>query len=335
MTYTLGQARKRLQASIHAYGVLDVRDAVNRAVEALAGLSGWECLRQVVRISSAGPCFTLPQGAAGLVRACVNGKPTTVRGQDFRFMHSGPGDIDMSNPPFGFSTVPPRNILDLGFRPVMVEPERPFRIFAVSDGTDPQPDVTVRGVGPDGRYAEASVHVYGRRVTDDLGAVVSGCDPADAVVDDHAFQVVESVVLDDSCTDYFTLYAEDADTCDRFPVAVYHPEVKNPRFRRYSVPGIGPGQPVDLLVETRIAPLPLVRDSDQLPFEGIDPVEWMINYNWCMKAGEVDKAEKFKMQAVQWLKSNEVANDTVQTQVVINSVYENSMGEVSADAFNI
>ena len=28
MTYTLGQLKKRLHASIHAYGVTDVRDAV-------------------------------------------------------------------------------------------------------------------------------------------------------------------------------------------------------------------------------------------------------------------------------------------------------------------
>lgn len=335
MIYTLGQAKKRLQASIHAYGVIDVRDAVNRAIEALAGLSGWECLRQVIRLSSVGPCFTLPQGSMGLVRACVNGRPTTVRGQDFRFMHSGPGDIDMANPPFGFSKVSPRNILDLGFKPVMVEPERPFRIFAVSDGTDPQPDIVVQGVDPEGRYIESSVHVYGKLVVDDLGATVSGCDPADAIVNDKFFQAITAVVLDESCSDYLTLYAEDAETYDRFPIAVYHPEVKNPKFRKYSIPGVGPDQPVDLLVETRVTPLPLVRDSDQFPFEGLDPVEWMINYNWCMKSGEVDKAEKFKVQAVQWLKSNEVANDTVQTQIVINSVYENSMGEVSNDAFNI
>ena len=279
MTYTLGQAKKRLQASIHAYGVIDVRDAVNRAVEALAGLSGWECLRQVIRISSVGPCFTLPQGSAGLVRACVNGRPTTVRGQDFRFMHSGPGDVDMANPPFGFAVVPPRNVLDLGFKPVMVEPERPFRIFAVSDGTDAQPNVIVQGVDTDGRYVESSVGVYSKLVVSDLGAVVSGCDPEDAVVDSKFFQAITAVVLDESCADYLTLYAEDAETYDRFPIAVYHPEVKNPKFRKYSIPGVGPDQPVDLLVETRVSPLPLVRDSDQLPFEGLDPVEWMINYN--------------------------------------------------------
>ena len=86
MQYTLGQAKKRLAASCNAYGQNDLRDLINNAIQALAGMTGWECLRKVLRFSSAGPGFVLPQGCAGLVRACVNGRPTTVRGQDFRFI---------------------------------------------------------------------------------------------------------------------------------------------------------------------------------------------------------------------------------------------------------
>lgn len=335
MRYTLGQAVKRLSASSGAYGVTDVRDAINRAIEALAGMSGWECLRQVFRVSSVGPCFTLPQGSAGLVRVCVNGHPARLRSQDFRFLHSGPGDIDFSRPPRGFTAVDSRNVLDLGFRPVMVDPETPFRVFAVSDGADDQPPMTVRGVDTEGRFVEAEVTVHGKAVYDGLGAKISGMEPADAVVDHNFFQTISEVALDVNATSYVTLYAEDSETYDRFPIAVYHPEVKAPQFRKYSIPGVRGDQSVDLLVEARIEPLPLVRDSDQLPFDGIDPVEWVISADWCMKAGEVDKAQKYQSQAVQWMKSKEVVNDTVQTQIIVNSVYENSLGELSGDAFNV
>lgn len=335
MRYTLGQAAKRLGASVGAYGITDVRDAVNHAVESLAGMSGWECLRQVFRISSVGPCFTLPQGSAGLVRACVNGRPSTVRGQDFRFLQSGPGDIDFDRPPFGFAKVGAKNILDLGFRPVAFDPEGPFRLFAIADGDDDQPPLVVRGVNAGGRAVSVTVPVHGKAVYDGLGTKISGMEPDEAVPDDTEFGVVSEVVLDVNAGSYVTLYAVDTETSERFPIAVYHPEVKVPQFRRYSISGIGPGQPIDILVEVRIEPLPLIRDSDPLPFDGLDPIEWVIRADWCMKSGEVYSAQKYTNQAVQWMKAKEVANDTIQTPIVVNSLFDGSMGEISRDAFNV
>ena len=49
MQYTLGQAKKRLAASASAYGQDDLRDLINAAIQALAGMTGWECLRKVLR----------------------------------------------------------------------------------------------------------------------------------------------------------------------------------------------------------------------------------------------------------------------------------------------
>ena len=113
MQYTLGQAIRKLSTTSHAYGADNVADGINDAIQALAGLTGWECLRKVLRIFSAQPSFALPQGCAGLVRACVGGRPVSVRGQDFEFLHSGPGDI--RTPPPGFSRIPNANIVDRGF----------------------------------------------------------------------------------------------------------------------------------------------------------------------------------------------------------------------------
>jgi hypothetical protein len=332
MRYTLAQAMRRLQQSTHAYGVTDLRDAINRAVETLAGMSGWECLRQVLRFSSAGPCFTLPQGAAGLVRACVNGRPTTIRGQDFRFVQSGPGDLSVVPP--GYARVKPSNILDDGDSPVMVEPESPFRLFACSDGTDPAPAITVRGLSPDGRMQTVVLPVASAPLYSG-STLVSGQKPEDVAADPTVLQTLSKVTLSDSASEYVTLYAEDADSYDRFPIAVYNPLVAAPRFRRYSLAGIAPGQPLDLLVEARLDPLPLVRPDDQLPFDGIDPIEWIIRADWCMKSSEVDAAKKYTEQAVQWMKAKEVANDTIQTPIIVNSLFDGSMGEISGDAFNV
>lgn len=332
MRYTLGQAVKMLQASSHAYGVTDVRDAVNRAIEALAGMSGWECLRHVIRFISAGPCITLPQGAAGLVRVCVNGTPASVRGQDFRFLHSGPGDLNVV--PNGFRRVGSANVLDLGEVPVIVEPNGPFRLFACSDGTAQAPGITVTGLNVDGRTETVVLPVVSAPVYSG-STLISGQKPEDVEPDPTIFQVVTSVTLDPCVSDYVTLYAEDVDTLEKFPISVYHPYVLAPTFRKYSIPGISDCQPVEILAEVRVDPLPLVKDSDQLPFDGIDPVEWMIRADWCMKSNEVDTAQKYQAQAAQWLKSKEITNDTVQTPIVVNSLFDNSLGEISHEAFNI
>ena len=332
MRYTLGQAVRRLQASSHAYGVTDVREAVNRAIESLAGMSSWECLRHLVRFISAGPCLTLPQGTAGLVRACVNGRPASLRGQDFRFLHSGPGDLNTV--PTGFSRVSATNVVDLGEVPVIVEPMAPFRIFACSDGTAGAPSVTVTGMTVEGKLLTIVLPVVSAPVYSG-STLISGQKPDDVTADTNVFQTIVSVTLDEATSEYVTLYAEDTDTLDRFPIAVYHPSVVSPKFRKYMIAGIPPDRPVEILAEIRIDPLPLVRDTDPLPFDGIDPVEWMIRSDWCMKSNEIDTAQKYQAQAAQWLKSKEIVNDTVQTSIVINSVYDNSLGEISKDAFNV
>lgn len=332
MRYTLGQAVKRLQATSHAYGITDVKDAINHAIESLSGLSGWECLRQVLRFSSVGPCITLPQGSAALVRVCVNGHPSTLRGQDFRFIHSGPGDLSAIPP--GFSRVLTKNVIDLGESPVMSIPARPFRLYACSDGTDAAPAVTVTGVTVDGRLKTIILPVIPAPVYSGT-TLISGQKPEDVAPNSTIFQTITEVTLSDSAADYLTLYTEDVDSYDRVPIAVYHPAVHAPYFRRYSISGIGKDQPVDILAEVRIDPLPLVKNTDPLPFDGIDPVEWMIRADWSMKANEVDTAKKYIDQAMQWMKAKEVTDDRIQTAVIVNSVFDGSMGEISGEAFNI
>lgn len=341
MYYTLGQVKDALKGTTNAYTSGDLTRDINRAITGLAGLSGWQCLRRTVRLFSAGPVFALPQGYAGLVRACVNGRPATLRAQDFRFLQSGPGDL--RRPPPGFVSVNIRNIMDVGLSPVIYEPTHPFKLVAFTDATSKSSDtkpspISVVGTRPDGRTVRIDVPVYYHAEYDSTGGLIDGsaeidsAEPADVIL-----SRVENVVVPDDATDYLSLYA--INICDPehpYQIACYNPLIKVPRFRRYEIGGLPLVAPVEILAETRIDPIPLVHDSDVIPFESpIEPIEWMLRADWQMKSGEVTQAQNYRNQAMAWLKSHEVVDDTKQTQVVINSVYNGSMGELSDEAENI
>lgn len=321
MQYTLRQACKKLETTSRAYGATDMKEAINDAIQALAGMSGWECLRKVVRIVSAQPAFALPQGCAGLVRACVCGRPVSVRGQDFEFLHSGPGDL--RRPPHGFRPVPMSGIVDRGYSPLMLDVPAPFRLSATSSGEDLPPELAVKAVLPSGEIRNLSVPVASASESD------SGEPELSVEVSD-----VLSVTVDAGCaTAYTSLFATTPYGTVR--VAHYHPDVPAPRFRRYQIAGLPPNAPVDVLAEVRLEPLPLVEDSDILPFDSLEPVEWMIQASWYTKSGEIEAAQKMHGLAANWLKAREVAADTVQTPVVVNSLMLGSPGEVSMESVNI
>lgn len=345
MQITLGQACEELAQAGHAYGGDDMKKLINRAIQALSKMSGWECLRKVLRFSSVGPEFVLPQGCAGLVRACINGRPSTIRGQDFRFLRSGINDVKI--PPKGFSPVPLGNIVDLGFKPVMFEPSTPFQVFAFADGeparsasgtyqyTDDQPYVTVKGVDAGGR--SVTIRTIPQRYpwySETDGSVLAGTEISDVKPVGPTFRVIDEVTLHRFASQYVTLFAKPHEA-EPFAIGLYHPKVPAPAFRHYEIQGVHPSQPVELIVEARIDPLPLVNETDILPFETLEPVEWMIQSFWQVRAGELTRAETLRNHAAQWLKSLEVTHDTIQTELVVNSRYEGSMGEVSDESWNV
>lgn len=331
MQITLGQACEELAASVNAYGSVDVKKSINKALRALVRLHPLKCFRKIVRFTSAGPGFVLPQGSAGLVRACVNGRPVTMRGQDFRFMLSGPGDMD--RPPF--SPVDVSNILDLGFRPVMFAPSRPFRVFAFVEGEADQPAVTVRGYSPQGKeIVVRTVPQAHREWTPDAS---EGSEYGTEIYDPEpqVFQEITKVTIDKCATKYVTLCAVDWETGYEFAIGVYNPRVAAPVFRHYELPGWPEGHPVEILAEVRMDHIDLIDDDDVLPVDCTDPVEWMIRADWEMKAGETQRADNYRKKAEEWLQREEQTTHTVQTRITVNSEYYGSPGEISADAANI
>lgn len=325
MQFTLKSAKDMLAAAATAYGGRgDLRAIINRAIQSLSGMAGWERLRKILRFSAVGPHFVLPQGCAGIVRACLNGHPAHVRAQDFRFIHSGPGEL--ARPPSGFCPVRTSNIIDIGMKPVMFEPRGVFRLFATvpaeTDLSGVSPVLTVRGLTPGGAFTKVSLTP---EATDD---------PGTATPDDTQFQMITEVTLSGFPVDV-SLFAYDTLTEMRYPVGYYHKGVEAPEFRHYEIAGVAPAQPIELLVECRIDPLPLVDDTDIVPLPSLNPIEWVIHGNWKMAAGETEAAQKYYGMAANWLRSLEVVENTAQTSVVVNSVFENSPGEISMEAVNI
>lgn len=324
--YTFGQAKQLLSRAPYLHGTMDVGEQINNAVAALAGLNGWECLRRLVRLFSATPVFSLPQGVAGLVRVCVNGAPASLRGTDYQFLHSGPGDLD-NYMRQGFSLVPTREVADLGYVPLMRPLGGPSVLLATSASADEHSQTpltfTVSGLAPNGE-----------RITKQY-SVVQGSPGAAPVYedfgDDTTFAAVESVVLDADADDYITLWGRSAGGHIRL-LGHYHPSVRTPKFRQYRIKTARPG-PFDLLAEVRIDPLPLVNDDDIVPLPSLEPIRLMMLYEHQVAMNELQSAQQYMQQAMQWLQQMQVADNTVQTPVVQNVLFEGSGGDIEPSCF--
>lgn len=321
--YTFGQAKQMLARAPYLHGTADVGELINNAVSALAGLNGWEFLRRLVRLFSATPVFSLPQGVAGLTRVCLNGNPASLHGTDYQFLHSGPGDLD-SFVRQGFSVLPAGDVADLGYSPILRPLDEPVTLTAtaphVSDGR-PQAPVSVVGMSPDGERVSARLDVV-------QGA--SGVAPEYEAFHDNSgtpFLNIESVVLDSHADDYITLWGMGRSGRVRM-LGHYHPSVQVPKFRQYRIKS-GRG-PYDILAEVRVDPLPLVNDEDVLPIPSIEPIRLMMLYEHQVAMNELASAQQYMQQAIQWLQQMQVADNTVQAPVVQNVIFEGSGGDVES-----
>ena len=324
MRYTFADAKRILATAGMSHSGTDLGEKINNAVLALAGMSGWEFLRRLVRTFSAGPVIALPQGSAGLVRACINGRPASIHATDYQFLHSGPGDL--SSVPPGFRMLQKGDIADIGWSAVMTPLPGPTQFAAVSpyvsvekpgDGYRPQPPVTVSGVTADGERVSAKYEV----IQGDVGTY-----PALTKFDGPQFASVESVVLGDGTDEHITLFG-----CSQagslFVAGHYHPSIKVPQFHMYQIAPTIPG-PYDILAEVRIEPLPCINDEDVVPLPSLEPVKFMLLYDYNLSINEIQTAQQYQQMAVAWLAQMQVTDNTVQTPVVQNVLFEGSPGDL-------
>lgn len=325
--YTFGQAKRLLSHAPYLHGTTDIGEQINNAIAALAGLNGWEFLRRLVRFFTATPVFSLPQGVAGLVRVCVNGEPASLHGTDYQFLHSGPGDLDRFLR-LGFRPVPAREVADVGFSPLMYPLAGPSILLATAAHVDegrPQAPITVTGCTSNGE-----------RVSVQYDVVQGGPGFIPVYKDfygssDVRFLSVESVVLDAHADNYITLWGFSLDGRVTL-LGHYHPSVQVPKFRQYRIKS-GGGGPFDLLAEVRIDPLPLINDEDVVPLPSLEPIRLMMLYEHQVAMNELQSAQQYMQQAMQWLQQMQVADNTVQTPVVQNVLFEGSGGDIEPSCF--
>lgn len=320
MAITLKQACSALSSVAQFPTQSDLVSAINRALDSLSGYQAWSRCRKVIRVRSVGPYFSLPQDAASVVRACVNGTPSTVHSQDYRFLSSGPGDL--TEVPTGFQRLDP-GVVDLGLFPTYRDLTQPS-VLAVdfSEGCRSRTKVIVVGHDSSGKI-----------IREELTPVKS--DSLYVGKSEKTFSDITSVVLtDDSSTTYLTLRAYPSITENTIPdegliLGSYHPKITVPEFHRYMVPGVRPDQAIDLLCEVRINNLPLVDMNDVLPLPFLDPIEHMILSSINVSIGEITAAEKLRELAVGELAMNQATEERKQTFTVVNSLYPLSPGEMS------
>jgi hypothetical protein len=314
MLYTFRDAKRILANAAHSSSV-DIGQKINDAVRALCSLNPHEheLLRQVVRLFSASPVISLPQGSAGLVRACVNGRPVTMRGQDFQFLSSGPGDFTGRAQGYRHKVA---NFTDLGVSPTWYSIHCPGRLAVRCKGTELQPPVTIHAVDN-----------YGDSVKFQLNPIPEQSTEAPKF-SETVVQSIEHVILDDHTSDYLTLLFDNGQGQEPAVLARYHPKVKIPEFRQYmlDVPFAGP---FDVLAEVQIEPMELVDDDDVLPFPSLEPVKCMMKYEWHLQNDEGTAADHDLKSAMQWLAMNNNVKNVMQTPTVLNVPYVGSTGQMS------
>ena len=325
MQFTLKQACTALATYAHDHTAPDLVSAINGALLSLSALDAWDRLRKVIRLRVKGSTFSLPQDAASVVRACVNGRPSTVLGQNFMFLSSGPGDL--SKLPTGYQWLDP-GVLDLGLYPTQAELPGPSHLVAyVPDNVYvQQPNLVVSGHLENGELR--TVHLPVAKKVDILQSV-------ETYVTDVKFVDITSVVLDGTGTAYVYLFATPDKAnlwkaSDRgITVGQFHPAVAVPEFHRYKIPGAKEDKTYELMLEVRISPLPLVEDTDVIPLPTLEPLRHLLMANYYFSLGEVDTAAKYQNMAIQFMKALEITEEKKQTFVVNNMLYPNSLGEMS------
>ena len=124
-----------------------------------------------------------------------------------------------------------------------------------------------------------------------------------------------------------------------------HPAVQIPQSRRYAISGRpcprcgwarrGPLDAINVLAEVSLDPLPLVEDTDVVPFADLQPIKLMNQALWHFESGEPDAGLKYQQMAVSWMKANEAKEDLRQGPPLINSALECSGAGISDYCANL
>lgn len=324
MLYTFGQAIANLTVTAPICGALGAREAINTAIDALAASDNWTRLRRTIRFNMRGSVLALPQQYKTMVRACIGTSPVLVHGPEFEFLNGGPGTLDSI--PAGYAEM--SGFSDTGFAATQYDPDAPAQLIAFSAQDNLQLRVT--GENSAGERITEKITVQQWTGPDSLETATVDATPTTAL-----FATIESISVDPSANQYLYLYTlATTDNESKF-LAKFHPAVRVPEFRRYTLPGTQLDKDYRVTAEVTLNVMPLVSDDDILPFDSLIPLQEMLQSLWYTRNGELKSAVEYQQLAVSHLKQRET-QELRRTEVVVeNYLYETSGGSISHNAFNI
>ena len=322
MKYTFADAKRKLRQFAGSSGARNVGDAINTAVEALSSSKNWIDMTRTVRITTVNEYFALPQEYRKIDRAAVNGTPVSMRSMDYEFLHSGPGDLDY--PPDGYSAIPQTGIQDLGVFPTMYSPDRVEYICAFST-TAPVGKIRIRGRSEEGDYITEALAVNAWAGQDSI----VDQDSSTVVKTVAAFGDIAELVLPADASQYLSIYGISEDAF--FFLSRMHPDHRAAEFRRYRLPSFSGEEDEShhILAEVRLQFVPMIDDDDIVPFDTLLPIQYMLQSINFAAANEPEAAAKYQSMAFTHLTRKEDVKHTSQGLVVVNSYYDNSLGEAS------
>ena len=328
---TFGQAKKSLERYATSFGIGSVGDAINTAIEELAASKNWQSLKRVKRFIVGNQYIPLSQDCDTIIRACIDGKPVSVAGQDYPFLSSGPGDLDRV--PDGFAPI--NGLQDTGFYPTMYALMTTDGAKLCAFGTDDLNGRVIRVTGKNSKNEAVALNVpYKIWADSDLGiAGESVTSVSPSLSEETPLYEIDRVILPEGLTGYVYLFAVDNGVF--YFLASMHPSERLPRFRRYRIPGFTAkaGATYNVLAEVRLRVLPLVNDWDQIPFDSLLPIQYMLQSMWAMNSGEVKTADDYRQRAIASLVTREDTQLERSGVVVLNSDYEGSLGQASVEQY--
>ena len=331
MSQTFGQAKKSLAKYASSYDLGDIGAAINTAVDELASSKNWQKLKRVKRFLVYDEYVPLPQDCDSIIRACIDGIPIDVKGSDYDFLSSGPGDLDYI--PDGYAPI--HNIQDTGYFPTMYDITGEDGVKLIAFGTQDLTGDTIKIRGKN-EHGDTVVSNITYKVWADADL---GIDAEDAAVcatltaSDGLYCEIDKITLPDGVEEYVSLYAL-ADGVFTF-LSRMHPGEKIPQFRRYRIAGFksDAGGYYRLLAEVKLKALPMVEDWEPMPFDSLLPVQYMLQSLWYMNSGEIKSADEYRQRAVMALVVREDAQQERQGIVILNTRYEDSLGDLSANVW--
>lgn len=330
MPQTFAQAKKVLARYAAAYDLADIGEAINTAVDELASSSNWQKMRRTRKFYAYGGVFPLPQECEAAIRASIDGKPVDVRGLDYDFLFSGPGDLDYVEAGYA----PTHGLQDLGYFPTMypVNEADGVKLCAFGEDSLSGESIKVTGIGVNGDVITEDIYFATWSETTGTDGLTYATVAA-AVASKQSFTEVTRVVLPAGVTKHVSLYYI-KDGVFYF-LSRMHPSIRVPEFRRYRIPGFSSTADAyyRVMVEVKMRALPLIAEADILPFDSLLPVQYMLQSLCSMNSGEIKTADDYRQRAVMALAARENIQQERQGLVIMNTQYDDSLGELSATVY--